>query len=74
MALLFGAAAATGAAAIGATTATLYRQLADERHDQALMALSKAFFSWPGYEAAEAPAEADSQRPELVLVKGGMHS
>lgn len=72
--LLFGAAAATGAAAIGAASATLYGQLADEKHHQALMAMSRAFFAFPGYGEREAPAGAASQQPELVLVKGGAHT
>lgn len=57
VALLAGAATATAAAAIGAATATLYRQLADEQHHRALMALSRAFLAMPSYQDAPAAPE-----------------
>lgn len=72
--LLFGAAASASAALIGATAATLCGQQADERHRQTYQALSRAFFTFPGYEAPAAPAGADSQHPELVLLPGGVGS
>ena len=70
-ALLFGAAAAAGAAAIGAATATMYGRRADEKHHQALMALTRAFFSVPwDREPHEEPP--GGQRPVLELIKGGL--
>lgn len=70
IALLAGGVAAAGAAVIGATTATMYRQLADEKHEQALRALARAFFGHSD-SMARIEAEPDGRRPELVLVKGG---
>jgi hypothetical protein len=70
-ALLFGAAAATGAAAIGATTAMLLGRQADERVHRACTAMARALVTMPRYEPHEPPP--DGQRPGLVLVKSGEH-
>ena len=65
-ALLFGAAAATGAAAIGAVTARLFAADADERHRRAYHAIAELALRMP-------PPGADlpgcGQRPELVLIR-----
>ena len=72
--LLWGAAVTTGAAAIGAATAMLFGQQADERHRRTYLALTRAFYTLPGYAAPEVPDGAGSQRPELVLLPGGQGS
>jgi hypothetical protein len=63
-ALLFGAAAATGAAAIGATTAMVFGRQADERVHRACTAMAAALITTPRHEPPP-----DSHRPGLVLVK-----
>ncbi len=61
--LLFGAAAATGAAAVGAATAVLLAECSADRTGRAYAAMSKMFFTMP----LDAP---DGSRPALVLVRG----
>jgi hypothetical protein len=67
--LLFGAAAATGAAAVGAATATLLGTRVDDRLERGYTAMAKAFFTMPLHQEPTA-----GQRPELVLIKGGPRS
>ena len=56
-ALLFGAAAATGAAAIGATTAALLGQLAADRMERGYVAMTRALVTRPAYEDQGAAPE-----------------
>ena len=64
--LLFGAASATGAAVIGAATATLLGTRVDERLHRGYVAMAKAFFTMPSYRDDEQPPA--GQRPALTVV------
>ena len=66
--LLFGAAAATGAAAVGAATATLLGTRVDDRLHRGYVAMANTFFTMPPLDSE------DDQRPGLVLIKGGPRS
>lgn len=69
-ALVFGAAAAAGAAVVGSTAAALFGARADERHRRTYQAMSQVFFTAPRYWEPDEESP-EGQRPELVLVKGG---
>ena len=67
-ALLFGAAAATGAAAIGAATAVFLAECSADRIDRHSRAMMKAFFTMPRLDAPEPP------RPRFEVLRGGLHA
>jgi len=50
--LLLGAAAATGAAAVGAATATLLGTCSADRIDRAYQAMARAFFTMPSLDGS----------------------